>query len=354
MTFYIASDIAKKRCVTCIRDEDGAIKEISSYPNTSQGASEFARRVIDTYGSDCKAVVESTASMWVKTYEAFEAKGIGVRLSNPVKTRVIAESKMKTDRVDAMVLSNLLRADLIAECYVPSKEVRLSRALLGHKVNTTREQTKLKNRVHSLLTKYDLECEYEDIFGAHGMDWLKRIRLDGHDQWILSSLIRQLEFLDEEGEKADKEISKDAIENEYVPIIMSMAGFDYYGASFLAAYIVDINRFPSPPHLVSWVGLCPSVHQTGETKYMGKMKGGSKKACWIMVQAANVAVRADPRLERYYERKARRLHHNVAITHVANKMLRIIWHMLMENRLYDQRNEERYQSKLKRLQKMTE
>jgi hypothetical protein len=86
---------------------------------------------------------------------------------------------------------------------------------------------------------------------------------------------------------------------------------------------------------------------------MGKMKGGSKKACWMMVQAANVAVRADPRLKRYYERKARRLHHNVAVTHVANKMLRIIWHMLMENSLYDQRNEERYQSKLKRLQNIT-
>ena len=128
-----------------------------------------------------------------------------------------------------------------------------------------------------------------------------------------------------------------------------MAGFDYYGASFLAAYIVDINRFPSPSHLVSWVGLCPSVHQTGETKYMGKMKGGSKDACWIMTQAANVAARVDPRLRRYYEKKARRHHHNVAITHVANKMLRILWHMLKENRLYDQRNEVRYESKLKRL-----
>jgi len=292
--------------------------------------------------------------MWLKTYEAFESEGIEIKLANPSKTRIIAEAKTKTDKLDAMALSNLLRGDLIAECYVPSRDVRLSRALLGHRVNIAREQTRTRNRIHSILDKYDLKCEYDNIACAHGIAWLKSINLDGHDQDILDSLVRQLEFLVEEEESANNVIAKDAIKNEYVPIIMSMPGFDYYGASFLAAYIADIHRFPTPSHLVSWVGLCPSVHQTGETRYMGKMKGGSKKACWIMVQAANTAVRANPRLERYYERKAKRLHHNVAITHVANKMLRIIWHMLMENRLYDQRNEERYQSKLKRLQNMTD
>jgi transposase len=352
MTTFIGIDIAKKNCVACVRDQDNTVREVTTYHNTSRDATEFAKRALEAYG-ECKAVVESTGNMWLKTYGAFESEGIEIKLANPSKTRIIAEAKIKTDKVDARALSNLLRGDLIAECYVPSRDVRLSRALLGHRVNIAREQTRTRNRIHSLLDKYDLECEYDNIACAHGIAWLKSVKLDGHDQEILDSLVRQLEFLKEEEEKANKIIAYDATKNGYVPMIMSMPGFDYYGASFLAAYIADIHRFPTPSHLVSWVGLCPSVHQTGETKYMGKMKGGSKKACWMMVQAANVAVRADPRLKRYYERKARRLHHNVAVTHVANKMLRIIWHMLMENSLYDQRNEERYQSKLKRLQNIT-
>lgn len=349
MTAFIGIDIGKRKCVTCIRDQDNVVKEISSYQNTSHDAFEFAKHAQEVYG-ECRAVVESTGNMWLKTYEAFESEGVEITLANPSKTGIIAEAKIKTDKLDAMALSNLLRGGLIAECYVPSRRVRLSRALLGHRVNITREQTRTRNRIHSILDKYDLECEYDNIASAHGIAWLRSITLNGHDQEILDSLVRQLEFLKDEEERAERIIAKDATKNEYVPIIMSMPGFNYYGASFIAAYIADIHRFPTPSHLVSWVGLCPSVHQTGETKYMGKMKGGSKKACWIMVQAANVAVRADPRLERYYERKARRHHHNVAITHVGNKMLQIIWHMLMENRLYDQRNEERYESKLKRLQ----
>jgi hypothetical protein len=81
---------------------------------------------------------------------------------------------------------------------------------------------------------------------------------------------------------------------------------------------------------------------------MGRMKSGSKKVKWIMIQAANAAIRTDPRMRTYYERKLRSHHHNV-VTHVANKMLRITWHMLHENRLYNERKEQLYQSELKRM-----
>lgn len=133
---------------------------------------------------------------------------------------------------------------------------------------------------------------------------------------------------------------------------MSMTGFDYYSASMMSACIADISRFPSPSHLVSWVGMCPTVHQTGETLYYGKIKDGNKKAQWIMIQVANVAARHDPRMKAYYDKVVKRHHHNIAITHVANKMLRILWYMLTEDTLYNERNEKLYSSKLKRLEKI--
>ncbi len=220
---------------------------------------------------------------------------------------------------------------------------------LAHRINLAREVTRIRNRIHSLLDKYDFRCEYDTITGVHGMNWLKSIRLDGdYDQGILESLIRQVEFLKKEEEEANSRIASYALQNKYVPIIMSMSGFDYYSASLLSAYIADIERFPSPSHLVSWAGMCPSVHQSGETLYHGKMKDGSKKVQWIMTQAANAAIRSDTRLKTFYERKFKRHHHNVAISHVANKMLTILWCMLKENRLYNERKEKLYDSKLKR------
>ena len=351
MTGYIGIDIGKKKCVTCLMDQDGTILEQSSYPNTLLDASRFAKHALEKY-DQCKAVVESTGNMWLKTFEAFESNGIEIKLSNPFKTRAIAEAKVKTDEVDSKVLAHLLRADLIAECYVPSGGVRQSRNLLGHKANLVRDETKIKNRIHSLLDKYDLECSYGNIFGVNGMVWLHNLKLDGDsDQLLLTSLLRQIEFLRSEEEIAKQHIAGDALDSNYVKIIMSMSGFDYYGASLLAAYIADIKRFQSPEKIVSWAGLCPSVHQSGESLYMGKMKDGNRKVKWIMIQAANSAARHDPRMNAYYQKKLKRHNHNVAITHVATKMLKILWHMLYENMLYNERNERLYNSKLNRMAK---
>jgi transposase len=102
---YVGVGVGKRRCVTCVK------------------------QIAEKYEGDCKAVVESTGNMCIKTYEAFESNGLNVKLANPVKTRVIAEARVKTDKLDSKILAHLLRADLIAECYLPTREVRLSRAI---------------------------------------------------------------------------------------------------------------------------------------------------------------------------------------------------------------------------------
>jgi transposase len=275
---YVGVDVAKVKAVCCIVNPDGSIAEETSYPNTSHDAATFAKQVIGKHG-EFEAVLESRGNLWVKTYEAFESNGITVKLANPVKTRAIAEARVKTDKLDARILAHPLRADLIAECYVPPRNVRESRSRLSHRSNIVKEQTRIKNRIHSLLDKYDLECEYGNIFGTHGMRWLHTLQLQlcGHEQGTLESLLRQLEFLQVEEETANSRIVCDALNSRYVQVIMSMTGFDYYGASLLTAYIGDISRFPSPEHLVSWAGLCPLVHQLGDSLHLGKMKDGNRK-----------------------------------------------------------------------------
>ena len=100
----------------------------------------------------------------------------------------------------------------------------------------------------------------------------------------------------------------------------------------IASEIGDISTFRTAGKLVSWCGLCATVHQSGTSMYMGKMKkeDGNKKINWIMIQAANTAAsRTDnDRLKKYYMNIAKRHGHHVTITHVANKMIRIIWSML--------------------------
>jgi transposase len=85
--------------------------------------------------------VESSGNFWVKLYEAVEAKGFRVVLSNPARTKAVAEAKIRSDRLDASTLADLLRAGLVAESYVPPKHVRKARASLCYRLTlSTAEQ----------------------------------------------------------------------------------------------------------------------------------------------------------------------------------------------------------------------
>ena len=77
---------------------------------------------------------------------------------------------------------------------------------------------------------------------------------------------------------------------------MSFTGIDYHSAMLTTSEIADISRFPSSKHLVSWIGLCPSLHQSGTSTYMGKMKKDSnRRVRCMLIQAAETAAIHDPR-----------------------------------------------------------
>ena len=99
---------------------------------------------------------------------AWTVHGIATKLANPIRTRMIAEARIKNDKLDARILADLLKGDLVAESYVPSKREREWRALVRHRASLVRTSTDVKNRVQSLLDKYELRPKFSDLFGKRG------------------------------------------------------------------------------------------------------------------------------------------------------------------------------------------
>ena len=116
----IGIDIGKRRCIVCTMDRNGAVLEEAGYENTYAAATAFARKARREYGK-CQAACESTGNFWIKTYEAFEDRGIPIELVNPMKVRATAEAGVKTDKVDTRTLAHLLRTDLIARRHVAER-----------------------------------------------------------------------------------------------------------------------------------------------------------------------------------------------------------------------------------------
>ena len=135
-----------------------------------------------------------------------------------------------------------------------------------------------------MLDKYDVKCDYDHIFGVKGTRWLRSLKLSDNDQILRHEYIVQIEFLNTEIKNIESKIICEASKNESVKILMSMTGIDYFSAMMISSEIGDITRFSTPEKLVSWSGLCPSIHQSGNSLYMGRMKDGKKKVRWILIQ----------------------------------------------------------------------
>jgi transposase len=349
---YVGLDVHKRKCNSAVMDEQGRILDETTFTNTKEGLACLIER-IKPYG-EARAVLESTGNFWLKSYEALEAAQIHVSLSNPLKTRAIAEARIKTDKIDAELLAHLLRANLVAESYVPDKQTRARRALLRHRASLVKTRTEIKNRIHNLLDKYDLKPECTDLFCKKGVEWLHNLsELQPVDKTILDSDLQLLDALDGQVEKINLEIASIAVNQENVKLLMTLPGIDYYAAMVIASEIGDVTRFPFAKNLVSWTGLAPSLRQSGSRIKHGHItKQGSRTLRWILIQATHNACRNDERLRSLFERVARRRGENKATVAVAREMLVIAYHMLTRKEPYRGVDQELYRSKLKKLERL--
>ena len=96
-----------------------------------------------------------------------------VVVSNPRKTRAIAEAKVKTDKVDARILAQLLAVDFLPETWVADDQTRRRRRLVARRMHLVKQRTRLKNQVHGILSRNLVPtCPHADPFGKVGRRWL--------------------------------------------------------------------------------------------------------------------------------------------------------------------------------------
>lgn len=350
---YIGIDVHKDMCAACLQDEKGQVLREWKFENKTSGFNELLALV---EGKETEAVMESTGNLWIRLYTYLEKAGIKPVLANPSKTKIIAESSIKTDKVDAKTLAHLLRADLISPCYVPTDPIQQLRQFLRHRITIVQNQTRAKNRAHAIFHKYELpEFEGTDLFGKAGLNWIKEQlpKLDEADQFILRSLIYEIRTHNLLCEETEKEIARHVEIVEEVYLLMTIIGVSFFTAMLFLAETGDINRFSSPSKLTSWIGLTPRVHQSGNTCYHGKItKKGSSRLRWALIQAAHSAVRFDPHWKAIFNRISARRGKQKAYVAVARKIVETMYCMLRNNEPYRYGREKTYDEKLKKLDRL--
>ena len=348
----VGLDAHKTRCVACVKTPEGRILEQFAFQNNPHGHEELITH-LKAY-PEVQVAIESTGNLWIPIYNRLEDEHIHTILTNPKKTRMIAEAKIKTDRLDARILADLLRANLLSPSYVPPREIRMQRSIIRERARLTQLRTIIKNRIHTILDKHSIKTPYTDISGKHSLEWLSKLELPAGDRILLDVNLEQLNSLNKSIDRLTETIAISAIENPEVKLLMGFTGIDYYSAMLLINEIGPIARFASPKKLVSYAGLAPSTHQSGNHTTHGHItKEGNIHIRWILVEAAQHASRHDPRLSQFYLRVMKRRGHNRAVVAVARKMLVTIYHVLNHHSQYRGLRPELYTNKIRRLERIT-
>ena len=331
MTYrYFGIDTHKKYVVVASVNEH---QEILMPPQRVE-MTDLATWAAKTLTQQDRAVIEATTNAW-HIYDILATHTGRVLVANPHKTKLIAEARIKSDKLDAMALARLLAARFICEVWVPAIDVRQCRALAAHHTSLTRQLNRVKNRVHSLLARHDLKCPERSPFSTAGRAWLQTLTLAATETLELRQLLAQLDLRRTQQAETERFIAQLAAQDLRVPRLMQVTGIGCFTAFAVLAIIGDIHRFSSAKRLTGYAGLVPSLNQTGSHAYSGHItKAGSPELRWLMVEAARSAVRFDPHWQRVYERLKSRRGSNIAAVAVARKLLVAIWHLLHDRACY--------------------
>jgi transposase len=330
MNYFIGIDLHRKYSQVCALRADGR-EEIQK--KLYHDDVEALKRFFGHFAEDTPVTMEPTTE-WMWMGDLLEGMGMEVHLAHSVKVRLIAESRLKTDKIDCRVLAQLLRTGFLPEAYLAPPSVRDRRMLLRHREGMVRHRTAHKNRVHGLLARYNVHLEASDIFGKAGMDMLKTLELPRHARRVLDDLLDCIEYYNGEIKRTEAYLRETLEPDRRIPWLTSLPGVGKLTAYYLVAEIGDITRFLSPKKLVSYAGLCPTTRSSGGKTYHGPPRGGRRLLKWVLVEAAHTAARRDSYFGSFFRRLKRKKGKQTAYVATARKMAQVIWHMLTEGRPY--------------------
>ncbi len=320
---YAALDLGQQTVQAVLKREDGKIIREAKIKKQADLILQFL------HGTNADVVMESGYN-YQYLYDLLKENQYSVKVAHPLMVKAIAYAKVKTDKVDARTLADLLRMDMVPECYIPDKEIRDLRDLARRRHYFVTTRTMFKNKVHAELSKRWVDYT-SDLFTEKGKEYLRSLKIAAVDDCLDT-----IDFLDRKIRQLDNEIKKLAINDRYAKHLITIPGISYYAALLISGEIADVNRFPDYGHLCSYAKLIPGTHQSGDIQYQRTDMKGSDMLNWIMVQCTRVHVRhcTKSSITQHYQRIKARKGDKIAIVAAARKMMRVIYVMLKEERSF--------------------
>jgi len=344
---FIGMDLHKNTSTFCVKNKSGKLIASKKILTDKNDVSRFINSVKEE--SNNISLVLEPVSQWYYYADLIENLGVDVHLAHPLKVKAISSGKKKTDKIDAGILCDLLRADLLPEAYFSPKEVRGWKEQCRFRSSLLHLRRQVKNKIHAILHKHSLKHNFTDLFGKGGRRWLELLVLPEPYQNNLNQYLLTVDWFTGLIEQAEKSIETTVTKHQQAELLVSIPGISYVSALTIIAEIGDINRFPDAKRLQGYAGLVPTVKDSGDKQIRGKItKQGSKWLRYIMVEAAHHQIRCKkiPGFGSYYNTLKQRKGSKTAAVATARKLLAVVWRLLKDNRPFEITDPRRRKSSL--------
>lgn len=368
-------DVHKKAVTACVITPKG--KEIRTFGTMTRDLLGMADWI---NSQNCTHVaMESTGVYWKPIYNILEQLGLELLVINAKHIKNVPGHK--TDVKDAAWIADLLRHGLLKGSYIPNREQRELRELVGYRKSLVEERSREVNRVQKVLegAGIKLASVASDVTGVSGRSMLDAIAsgvddpaflaslakgrlqvkyeqleqallglVGRHQRLLLSTQLRHIDYLDQEIARLDREI-----EEQMRPFQVELALLDTIpgigmrsAQAILACTGLDMSRFPTAAHISSWAGVAPGNNESAGKRKSGKTTKGNPLLRTTLIQAAKAASHTkDTYLAAQYHRIAARRGANKATVAVAHTILVIVYCMLRNHLPYQEMGSDYFQKR---------
>ena len=385
---YVGIDVAKDKHDCCILGPDAEILQpVFTIPNNRDGFNELFIKMYELARdlSEIKVGLEATGHYSYNLLGSLIDEGLTTYVINPLRTNLFRKGqslrKTKTDKVDARTIAMMMFSDRTLKPYSDiSYHNEELKSLTRYRFDMVQKRAKLKSSVSRLVNilfpeleklvptlhmasvyallselpgaSYIAECHmthlksllYKASKGRYGDDMAETIRETARSSigsimpaksLELQHTIRQIQAISVDIDEI--EYSIDMIMDSMASPITSIPGIANRMGAMILAEIGDFTRFDNADRILAYAGISPTTYQSGQlnSSYAHMEKRGSRYLRFALINAAKYVSKWDPTFAAYLAKKrAEGKHYNVAITHVAKKLVRTIYRMELTGEAY--------------------
>lgn len=324
MTYYLGIDLHKRSSTWALIGADRALVTKQTVPVSPECIEQGIARLPVPAHTVHAAFEPVCGWRWVEAQ--LRASGMSVTVANPLKTRLIADSRQKCDSIDAQTLAELLRADFLPASYVAPDEVQQLRSVVRNRTYLVQMRTGIKNRLQGMVTAMGLHELVDTCTTVTARTMLgQNLELKSMSDLLLE-LHKMIKPIDKRLEALTKEHAVAKLLRT-IPVVGAVT------AAVIVAEVGDFARFTTPEQLASYAGLVPSQRSSGAKPKFGRItKIGSKYLRSACVESA-MRIRANnaPDLYAFYERVKKEHSPMKARVACARKLLTVMWYMVKNN-----------------------